>query len=84
MLPVDIIGAKFTEESGKQREDYESHLTVAGESNGHVRYGNEDDFYVIEYAEDRRFDPAKDYLYPVPLYEIAQSGGAVTQNPGWK
>ena len=85
VLPANIIGAKFiSDESGKQREEYESHLTKAGVSNGAVRYGDEDDIYVIEYAEDRRFDPAKDYLYPVPLYEIAQSGGAVTQNPGWK
>ncbi|MDE6057163.1 MAG: RagB/SusD family nutrient uptake outer membrane protein, partial [Muribaculaceae bacterium] len=85
VLPVNIIGAKFiSDESGKQREEYESHLTKAGVSNGAVRYGDEDDIYVIEYAEDRRFDPAKDYLYPVPLYEIAQSGGAVIQNPGWK
>lgn len=39
--------------------------------------------YVIEFSEDRRFDPAKDYLYPVPLYEIAQSGNSVIQNPKW-
>lgn len=83
VLPVDIIGAKFTEESGKQREEYSSHLTESGKINGKVRYGAEDDMYVIEYAEDRRFDPAKDYLYPIPLYEIAQSGNAVTQNPKW-
>lgn len=83
VLPVDIIGAKFTEESGKQREEYSSHLTESGKINGKVRYGAEDDMYVIEFAEDRRFDPAKDYLYPVPLYEIAQSGNAVTQNPKW-
>ena len=85
VLPANIIGAKFiSDESGKQREEYESHLTKAGVANGAVRYGDEEDIYVIEYAEDRRFDPAKDYLYPVPLYEIAQSGGTVTQNPGWK
>lgn len=84
VLPVDLIGAKFTDESGRQREEYESHLTQAGRIKGRVAYGEEDDMYVIEFAEDRRFDPAKDYLYPVPLYEIAQSGNAVTQNPGWK
>lgn len=83
VLPVDIIGAKFTDESGKQREEYSSHLTEAGIANGAVRYGTENDMYVIEFAEDRRFDPGKDYLYPVPLYEIAQSGNAVTQNPKW-
>lgn len=84
VLPVDMIGAKFTDEAGRQREDYASYLTEGGMVNGKVRYGSEDDMYVIEFAEDRRFDPAKDYLYPVPLYEIAQSGNAVTQNPGWK
>ena len=85
VLPADLIGAKFvSDEANKQREDYESRLTVGGVVNGKQRYGTEDDIYVIEYAEDRRFDPNKDYLYPVPLYEIAQSGGVVTQNPGWK
>ncbi len=83
VLPADIIGAKFTDESGKQRQDYESHLTTAGSVKGKQRYGSEDDIYVIEFAEDRRFDPERDYLYPVPLYEIAQSGNAVTQNPKW-
>lgn len=83
VLPADIIGAKFTEETERQRQDYEKRLTVGGKVNGVQRYGNEDDIYIMEFAEDRRFDPAKDYLYPVPLYEIAQSGNAVTQNPGW-
>ncbi len=85
VLPVDIIGAKFvTSENGKQREDYENRLTDAsGSLNGKVRYA-EADMYVLEFAEDRRFDPSKDYLYPVPLYEISQSGNNVTQNPNWK
>lgn len=86
VLPVDIIGAKCIADEVTQSkyDDLKSRLTVGGMVNGKVRYGSEDDIYVIEFAEDRRFDPAKDYLYPVPLYEIAQSGGAVTQNPGWK
>lgn len=85
VLPVDIIGAKFViSETGKQREDYETRLTDAsGSLNGKVRYA-EADMYVLEFAEDRRFDPSKDYLYPVPLYEISQSGNNVTQNPNWK
>lgn len=83
VLPADIIGAKFTEETERQRQDYEKRLTVGGKVNGIERYGNEDDIYIMEFAEDRRFDPARDYLYPVPLYEIAQSGNSVTQNPGW-
>lgn len=85
VLPVDIIGAKFNDdETPKQRTDYDGHLTeTAGMLNGKTRY-DQNDMYVIEFAEDRKFNPAKDYLYPVPLYEIANSGGNVTQNPGWE
>ncbi|MBL7970188.1 MAG: RagB/SusD family nutrient uptake outer membrane protein [Prolixibacteraceae bacterium] len=39
--------------------------------------------FVVQSKETRKFDPAKDYLYPVPLREISISGGAVTQNPNW-
>lgn len=85
VLPVDIIGCKFVDdETPKQRTDYDGHLTEAGGMlRGKARY-DQPDMYVLEFAEDRRFDPAKDYLYPVPLFEISNSGGAVTQNPGWK
>lgn len=83
VLPVNIIGAKFTEEANKSGDEYKSRLTDAsGVNNGKVRY-NQENMYVIEYAEDRKFDPNRDYLYPVPLQEISLSGGAVTQNPGW-
>lgn len=30
-----------------------------------------------------RFDPERDLLYPIPLYEIQHSNGAILQNPGW-
>lgn len=83
VLPVDLIGPKFTEEANRQRDEYASRLTTGGMLNGRQRYGTEDDMYVVEFAENRTFDPNRDYLYPVPLYEIAQSGGAVTQNPHW-
>jgi hypothetical protein len=39
--------------------------------------------YVIEDAANRTFNPAKDYYYPIPTYEIATSEGSVVQNPGW-
>jgi hypothetical protein len=83
VLPVDIIGAKYTEEANRQKEDLASRLTTNGMLKGKQRYENEDDMYVLELSEDRRFDVNKDYLYPVPLYEISQSGNNVTQNPGW-
>ena len=85
VLPVDIIGGKwFEEDMNVQREDIEARLTAnGGMMDGKKRY-DEDDFYVLERAEDRRFDSSKDYLYPVPLKEITLSGGTVTQNPGWR
>ncbi|MDE7450694.1 MAG: RagB/SusD family nutrient uptake outer membrane protein [Alistipes sp.] len=84
VLPVDLIGAKYnSNETSKQRDDLAQFLTDAeGKVNGAVRYDVED-IYVLEFAENRRFDPKKDYLYPVPLKEISLSGGKVTQNPGW-
>ena len=30
-----------------------------------------------------RFTPERDLLYPIPLYEIQHSNGAIKQNPGW-
>lgn len=84
VLPVDIIGGKWIEsEMTMPREDLAARLTSnGGVLDGKKRY-EDDDFYVLERAEDRRFDPAKDYYYPVPLKEITLSGGNVTQNPGW-
>lgn len=84
VLPVDIIGGKWIEsEMTMPREDLAARLTSnGGMLDGKKRY-EDDDFYVLERAEDRRFDPAKDYYYPVPLKEITLSGGNVTQNPGW-
>lgn len=87
VLPVDIIGALCNVDEVSSQAKYDElkdKLTVAGSLNGKQRYGTQDDLYVIEFSEDRRFNAARDYLYPVPLYEIAQSGGAVTQNPGWE
>ncbi|MFT3740124.1 MAG: RagB/SusD family nutrient uptake outer membrane protein [Breznakibacter sp.] len=84
VLPVDILGAKYVDgESSKQRSDLANRLTDAnGYLNGKFVYG-EPDIYVIEIAATRKFDPARDYLYPIPLNEIALSGGVVVQNPKW-
>ena len=29
------------------------------------------------------FDDSRDFVFPVPLYEITMSNGSITQNPGW-
>jgi len=85
VLPTNLLGAKFVDaECTKARTEIANHLTDSqGKLNG-LAVCNEPDIYVIEIAGDRKFDPAKDYLYPVPLNEISLSGGLVTQNPGWE
>jgi hypothetical protein len=85
VLPTNMLGAKFIDaECTKARTEIANRLTDAkGMLSGKQVY-DQADIYVIETAADRKFDAAKDYLYPVPLNEISLSGGAVTQNPGWK
>jgi len=39
---------------------------------------------IVEEGTSRFFDPKKDYLYPIPSNDIAQSRGNVEQNPNWK
>ncbi|HEX6192505.1 MAG TPA: RagB/SusD family nutrient uptake outer membrane protein [Chitinophagaceae bacterium] len=71
MLPKELLGAKF----------------IASEwvgTNGSNLNLNGNQVLVIEPASTRRFRPDRDYLYPVPLNEVALSGGSVTQNPNWQ
>lgn len=84
VLPTYIIGAKFVDsETTKARKDLQMRLTDAnGKLNGQQAY-SEADMYVIEVGGDRRFDPERDYLYPIPLNEVALSKGNITQNPNW-
>ena len=44
---------------------------------------DEGNIFVIEESESRSFDPKRDYLYPIPSYEIGTSGGNIKQNPYW-
>lgn len=85
VLPQNIVGAKFVDsETNKKRSDLAARLTDAdGKLNGKFIYP-ESDMYVIELEQTRSFDPKKDYLYPIPLNEIALSRGNITQNPGWR
>lgn len=84
VLPKPIIGAKFIDsECTTKREEFKNFLTDEnGQLGGKSAY-DEKDFYVIEQGDTRKFDPEKDYLYPIPTYEIATSDGNVVQNPKW-
>jgi hypothetical protein len=85
VLPQDIIGAKFIDsETSKERGNLQARLTnTNGMLNG-VKVYDQEDMYVIELKDSRRFDSKKDYLYPIPLNEIALTNNAITQNPGWE
>jgi hypothetical protein len=85
VLPQYIIGAKFIDdETSKARKDLQARLTDANGMLNGVKVYDQEDMYVIELKDSRRFDPKKDYLYPIPLNEIALTNNAITQNPGWE
>ena len=65
---LEELGNRFTDENGYY--------------NG-VKVYDAPNIYVIEEPDSRQFDPERDYLYPIPTYEIATSDGAVKQNPKW-
>ena len=85
VLPQTMLGLKYNDADNlsTQRENIESRLTDEnGMFNGR-KVADQGGIYVIEDAANRTFNPAKDYYYPIPTYEIATSEGNVVQNPGW-
>lgn len=84
VLPKAIVGAKYVEgETTKERNELAKQLTDKnGTVNGEFQYGVED-MYIIELANTRRFNPERDYLYPIPMKEIIRSKNTITQNPNW-
>lgn len=85
VLPDYLLGARLsTLDVGESKVDeLKNRITLNGGMFEGKKVCDEDSIYILELAEDRRFDPEKDYLYPVPLQEITLSGNNVTQNPGW-
>ena len=84
VLPTAIIGAKFVDsETSKQRKDLANRLTDANGMLNGVKVSDQADMYVIELANTRKFNPARDYLYPIPLNEINMSNNKIEQNPNW-
>ena len=84
VLPVTMLGLKYNEDdTSAQREDLQSRLTTEDGMYKGQKVCDQADIYVIEEAGTRSFNPARDYYYPIPTYEIATSEGSVVQNPGW-
>lgn len=85
VLPKAILGLKYNDldELSTTRENVVSRLTSGGGYFNGEKVSDQDDIYVIEETNKRSFDPDRDYLYPIPTYEIATSEGNVEQNPNW-
>jgi hypothetical protein len=68
-LPVDIVGAKHIQaEYGNLPAN--TSLTADG-------------FVIVQKAANRKFDPARDYLFPLPTQQLALQP-ALTQNDNWR
>jgi len=70
VLPQTLLGAKFI--AAEWVGTSQSSLTL-----------NTDNVLIVEPASTRTFKVNRDYLYPIPVNEIALSGGNVVQNPNW-
>ncbi len=92
ILPKAWLGFKFIPDETNNGDQlavdpsFTSRLTDAsGKLDGVQEYNYpEANIYVYQKSEQRRFDPKKDYYYPIPTYEIGQSDGNIEQNPGWR
>lgn len=77
---------RWTDDNGKKVI-----TNLMGENGSFVKYNTEPatrDLYEWENqgeASDkgRSFDPDRDMVFPIPLYEITMSNGSITQNPNW-
>jgi len=67
VLPRDVLGNYFFE------DEFGSDVTPNV---------NEDNIIVLQAAENRSFDPDRDYLWPLPINELGLNP-ALEQNPNW-
>lgn len=84
VLPTNLLGLVYNpDDTSKTEEQMKGKITEEnGMFDGEKIY-DQANIYVQERAESREFDPKRDYLYPIPTYEIATSGGNIKQNPYW-
>ncbi|WP_294608825.1 RagB/SusD family nutrient uptake outer membrane protein [uncultured Bacteroides sp.] len=84
VLPKAVLGLLYNPEDTPVKEnELGGRLTDAnGYYKGEKLY-DEGNIFVIEESGSRSFDPKRDYLYPIPSYEIGTSGGNIKQNPYW-
>lgn len=79
-----LLGIKYVE--SETSADYNRLKSRLTDSNGNldgVNVYDEPNIYVIEKASTRSFNQDRDYLYPIPSYEIGTSDKNIIQNPNW-
>ncbi|MFV0483762.1 MAG: RagB/SusD family nutrient uptake outer membrane protein, partial [Bacteroidales bacterium] len=69
VLPETVYGARFYAEEYVNVSAGDLELTV-------------DSFIIAQPAEKRSFDPAKHYLWPLPITQLGLNEN-LTQNPNW-
>jgi hypothetical protein len=85
VLPKPIIGPTCV---AGELQNPSSFSTLAGNVTnaegkiGDVSYGRSNT-YIQEREGTRKFNKDRDYLYPIPTFEIGSSDGNIKQNPGW-
>ena len=84
LLPQALLGILFNpEESAKTDKELNYQFTDENGFYKGVTLYDQPNIYVGEDISSRSFNPERDYLYPVPSYEISTSGGNIKQNPKW-
>ena len=72
-LPKTILGSYF----------FTEYTTTDGVKWAANTSRDADGFVILQDATLRKFDPNKDYLWPIPQDEIAKNPDNIKQNPGW-
>ncbi|MDR2921040.1 MAG: RagB/SusD family nutrient uptake outer membrane protein [Tannerella sp.] len=86
VLPTDLIGPICIADEMQNpslHSGFTERLTNSSGNVGGVFVYDQPNTYVIEFKNSRSFNPQRDYLYPIPTFEIAQSDFNIEQNPGW-
>ncbi|MBQ8500908.1 MAG: RagB/SusD family nutrient uptake outer membrane protein [Bacteroides sp.] len=84
VLPKAVLGLLYNStETPVKENELGGRLTDENGNYKGVKVYDQGNIYVIEEASSRSFDPKRDYLYPIPSYEIGTTGGNVKQNPYW-
>lgn len=84
VLPQAMLGILFNpEESTKTAKELNYQFTDENGSYKGEKVYDHSNIYVVEMASARKFNPERDYLYPIPSYEITTSGKNIKQNPKW-